>query len=74
MTPAALSDVDGGPPPELSASRPGRQSSGFVPRQHERRADVFPAAWVPVAPIIVGYPKAETPPVARREPEIRWVG
>jgi nitroreductase len=33
-----------------------------------------PAAWVPVAPIIVGYPKTETPPVARREPEIRWVG
>jgi nitroreductase len=34
----------------------------------------LPEAWVPVAPIIVGYPTAETPPVARREPEIRWVG
>ena len=34
----------------------------------------LPSSWVPVAPIIVGYPKAETPPVARLEPEIRWVG
>jgi nitroreductase len=39
----------------------------------EERARL-PAAWVPVAPIIVGYPKAEMPPVARKEPEIRWVG
>lgn len=34
----------------------------------------LPAAWVPVAPIIVGNPKASPPPVPRREPEIRWVG
>ncbi len=34
----------------------------------------LPAAWVPVAPIIVGHPKAATPPVARKEPEIRRIG
>jgi len=34
----------------------------------------LPAAWVSVAPIIVGHPKAAPPPVARKEPEIRWVG
>lgn len=32
------------------------------------------AEWVPVAPIIVGHPKAAPPPVPRKEPEIRWVG
>jgi len=34
----------------------------------------LPEAWVPVAPIIVGYPKAEIAPTTRNEPEIRWVG
>jgi nitroreductase len=34
----------------------------------------LPPAWVPVAPIIVGYPKAAPPPVPRNEPQIRWVG
>ena len=34
----------------------------------------LPAAWVSVAPIIVGHPKAAPPPVPRKEPEIRWVG
>ena len=34
----------------------------------------LPPAWVSVAPIIVGHPKAVPPPVARREPEIHWVG
>ena len=34
----------------------------------------LPPAWVPVAPIIVGYSKAEPPPVPRNEPQIRWVG
>ena len=33
-----------------------------------------PPAWVPVAPIIVGYPKAAPAPVPRNEPQIRWVG
>ena len=34
----------------------------------------LPATWVPIAPIIVGYPKAASAPVPRKEPEIRWVG
>jgi nitroreductase len=34
----------------------------------------LPAAYVPVAPIIVGHPATMPAPVARKEPEIRWVG
>ena len=34
----------------------------------------IPAAWVPVAPIIVGHPTAAATPVARNEPNVRWVG
>jgi nitroreductase len=34
----------------------------------------LPSATVPVAPIIVGHPKGPSPAVARKEPEIRWVG
>jgi nitroreductase len=34
----------------------------------------LPSAWVPVAPIIVGYPKSPAQPVPRKEPEIRWIG
>lgn len=34
----------------------------------------LPAAYVPIAPIIVGHPKSEPPPVSRKEPEIRWIG
>jgi len=34
----------------------------------------LPEAWVPVAPIIVGHPKAVPPPVPRNKPEVKWVG
>jgi len=34
----------------------------------------MPAAYKPIAPIIVGHPKSAPPPVPRKEPEIRWVG
>ena len=34
----------------------------------------LPAAWVPVAPIIIGHPKSASPAVPRKAPEIRWVG
>jgi nitroreductase len=34
----------------------------------------LPANYKPVAPIIVGHPKAVPSPVPRKEPEIRWVG
>ncbi len=34
----------------------------------------LPESWVPVAPIIVGHPGTPAAAVARKEPEIRWVG
>ncbi len=34
----------------------------------------LPVACVPVAPIIVGHPRAATPPVPRNVPDIRWIG
>ena len=34
----------------------------------------LPPAWVSVAPIIVGHPKAPSPGIARKEPTLRWVG
>ena len=34
----------------------------------------LPAEWTPVAPIIVGRPKATPAPVPRNAPDIRWVG
>jgi nitroreductase len=33
----------------------------------------IPDSWVPVAPIIVGSPRAQPGAVPRKEPEIRWV-
>jgi nitroreductase len=33
----------------------------------------LPATHLPVAPIIVGHPKAPPPPVARKAPDIHWV-
>ena len=32
----------------------------------------IPDTYVPVAPLIVGHPASEPPPVPRKEPEIRW--
>ena len=34
----------------------------------------LPAAWVSVAPVIIGYPKALPPAKPRNEPQVRWVG
>ena len=34
----------------------------------------LPAECVPVAPIIIGHPKAATPPVPRKDADIRWIG
>jgi nitroreductase len=34
----------------------------------------LPAAWVPVAPIIVGHPKVAPPSTSRKDPVICWVG
>jgi len=33
----------------------------------------LPAAYVPVAPIIVGHLRSASPPVPRRQPDIRWL-
>lgn len=49
-------------------------AQGFLGTAEGRTALGLPAASVPVAPIIVGYPKAAPPPVPRKPPEIRWVG
>ena len=34
----------------------------------------LPDSWVPVAPIIVGYPSAPPAAVPRKAPEVRWIG
>jgi len=49
-------------------------AQGFLNTSDGKKALGLPAPWVPVAPIIVGHPKAAPPPVPRKEPEIRWVG
>jgi nitroreductase len=49
-------------------------AQGFLNTLDGKNALGLPAEWVPVAPIIVGHPKAMPPPVPRKEPEIRWVG
>ena len=49
-------------------------AQGFLNTSEGRNALGLPATSVPVAPIIVGHPKAASPPVPRKAPEIRWVG
>jgi len=48
-------------------------AQGFLGTPEGKAALTLPAAYKPVAPIIVGYPKSWPPPVPRREPEIRWI-
>jgi nitroreductase len=49
-------------------------AQGFLNTQEGKKMLGLPDPWVCVAPIIVGHPKAAAPPVARKAPEIRWVG
>jgi nitroreductase len=49
-------------------------AQGFLNTPNGKTLAGLPAACVPVAPIIVGHPKAAVPAVARQSPEIRWVG
>jgi nitroreductase len=49
-------------------------AQGFLNTPEGKDALGLPATSVPVAPIIVGYPKTEIAPVPRKEPEIRWIG
>ena len=49
-------------------------AQSFLNTSDGKNALGLPAAWVPVAPIIVGHPKAPPASVPRKDPEIRWVG
>jgi nitroreductase len=49
-------------------------AQSFLNTSEGKKALELPAAWVPVAPIIVGHPKGTTTAVPRREPAIKWVG
>jgi nitroreductase len=49
-------------------------AQGFLNTPDGKRALDLPAAWVSVAPIIVGYPKTAAPAAPRKEPEVRWIG
>jgi nitroreductase len=49
-------------------------AQSFLNTPDGKKALNLPAAWVSVAPIIVGYPKADTPAVPRTEPAVKWVG
>jgi len=48
-------------------------SQGWLGTAEGKALLKLPAAYKPVAPIIVGHPKSVPPPVPRKEPEIRWV-
>jgi nitroreductase len=49
-------------------------AQGFLNTPEGKKELALPDACVPVAPIIVGHPKAAPPPVQRKVPEIRWIG
>lgn len=49
-------------------------AQGWLSTPEGKSALGIPASHVPVAPIIVGYPTSEPPPVLRKEPQIHWVG
>ena len=49
-------------------------AQGYLNTPEGKHALGLPPATAPVAPIIVGHPKGTPAAVARKEPEIRWVG
>jgi nitroreductase len=49
-------------------------AQAWLGTQEGKAAIQVPPNYVPVAPIIVGHPKSEPPPVPRRKAEIRWIG
>jgi nitroreductase len=48
-------------------------AQGWLQTRDGRRALELPAACVPVAPIVVGYPASAAPPVPRKEAQVRWL-
>lgn len=48
-------------------------SQGWLATSAGKAALELPATCMPVAPIIVGHPKAPPAPVARKEPQVRWI-
>ena len=48
-------------------------AQGFLNTPDGKNVLGLPAAWVPIAPIIVGHPKASPPSAPRKEPEVRWI-
>ncbi|WP_454914902.1 nitroreductase family protein [Xanthobacter sediminis] len=49
-------------------------AQGFLGTAEGKAMLDLPAPCVPVAPLIVGHPKAAPPPVPRDPPQVRWVG
>jgi nitroreductase len=49
-------------------------AQNWLGTQEGRSAIDLPAGYLPIAPIIVGHPKAHPPQVPRKPPEIRWIG
>lgn len=49
-------------------------AQGFLNTADGKKSLDLPAAWVSVAPIIVGHPKAAAAAVPRREPAVKWIG
>jgi nitroreductase len=49
-------------------------AQGYLNTAEGRGTLGLPEASVPVAPIVVGHPVAAPAPVARQQPQIRWVG
>jgi nitroreductase len=49
-------------------------AQGFLNTPEGKAALGLSQSTWPIAPIIIGHPKAPSPPVPRKAPEIRWVG
>ncbi|MCW6512393.1 nitroreductase family protein [Lichenifustis flavocetrariae] len=48
-------------------------AQGYLQTTAGKAALGLPDHWAPVAPIILGHPRAAAAPVPRKSPEIRWV-
>jgi nitroreductase len=49
-------------------------AQGWLQTPEGKAALQIDSGWLPVAPIIVGHPAGETPPVERNRPDIHWLG